>query len=428
MNESNQKSLVESHITEICPSCGSSMDNNFGYVVWCTECNYNINPSFIEEKLNKLQKIYKNMGDKFGKATLNKILESKTIEPTFSWFRLGTFLVSTLIHGFSIFCFFTSIIMIFHWYEHFWYKVIGPILFGISLITRPKVYKLDKNEQILPREEFSSLYQLVDDIAIKSGIKKVNGIIINQDYNASITTIGIRRKKILYLGLPLLSVLTKEERIALLGHELGHSANHDLSRSFYVGTAIRTVLNWYLILAPERPLHHLGLFEEISSIIMKVVAIIPYGLFLLLVHLSWQDKQRAEYYADLFGAKVGGTEASISLNEKMLYSDIFHFIILKTAVGPYRTQFFSKLNEAIIEIPQNEVLRRTRIAEMELSRLDVTHPPISYRNKFLENNYIKEPLINSSERLNKKIDDELRTLENEVESKLVEGYLTSLEY
>jgi heat shock protein HtpX len=83
-----------------------------------------------------------------------------------------------------------------------------------------------------------------------------------------------------------------------------------------------------------------GIFGLILAIFMKGVALIPYGLYLIMIHLLWQDKQRVEYYADLVSADLTGTKASVSLMEKILYSQVFFHTVQKAAVTKGGSHFY----------------------------------------------------------------------------------------
>ena len=62
------------------------------------------------------------------------------------------------------------------------------------------------------------------------------------------------------------------------------------------------------------------------------LAFIPYVIASALVHLIWQDCQRAEYLADYLGAKVSGTQASISMLKKMPLGSVFIVTLQRLAL------------------------------------------------------------------------------------------------
>jgi heat shock protein HtpX len=238
---------LQKKLEEACPSCGEMMAWDDEYIVWCENCDHNINPSCKEESLKRLDVIYEKLGRKFGASMLHQVSERQSLRPGFSLPRLLAYLLASCVHMISLLFLVGSIYCIVNWDGRFWFVLFGLFLLGLSWVTRPRFGKLEKHETIVSREEHPALYKIVDDLCGAAGVRPIDGIIIDQQFNASVTTIGLRGKKILTIGLPLFTILPKEERLALLGHEVGHIANRDLGRSVFVGGAITTLTTWYLI-------------------------------------------------------------------------------------------------------------------------------------------------------------------------------------
>jgi heat shock protein HtpX len=116
--------------------------------------------------------------------------------------------------------------------------------------VRPRVPKV--HEAIMAREKALALHKLADEVARALDTSPVDGIVISSDFNAGLGQGGRRRRRILHLGLPLVSILNGEERVALLAHELAHSVNGDPNRGFFVGTAISSLAQWHYLLRPNR--------------------------------------------------------------------------------------------------------------------------------------------------------------------------------
>jgi Zn-dependent protease with chaperone function len=171
-----------------------------------------------------------------------------------------------------------------------------------------------------------------------------------------------------------------------------------------------------------------GIFGLISAFFMKGLALIPYGFYLIMIHLLWQDKQRAEYYADLVAADLTGTKASVSLMEKILYSQVFYHTVQKAAVTKSGSQLLTSLREKIEKLPSKEIRRLKRLSQLELSKLNLTHPPNAYRIQFLEKQPFFTSRLSITEEQNKKIDRELAVHEERIQETLVYEYLDSLYY
>jgi Zn-dependent protease with chaperone function len=235
---------VQVRSAEICPFCGADMGWDEEYIVWCETCEYNVNPSHKEENVKKLDLIYEKLGRRFGESLLHQVSEKQSLRPGFHFARIAAYVLATAVHMVSLLFLISSIYFLSQWQATIWFAVLGLFLLALSWVTRPRFGKLDKSEQVVPREELPELYQVVDKLCETAGVRPMDGIIIDHWFNASVQTVGIRGKRILTIGLPLFTILPKEERMALLGHEIGHFANNDVARSVFVGSAIGTLATW----------------------------------------------------------------------------------------------------------------------------------------------------------------------------------------
>jgi hypothetical protein len=64
--------------------------------------------------------------------------------------------------------------------------------------------------------------------------------------------VGLRRRRVVHIGIPLWFTLEPQPRVAVLGHEVGHFVNGDLRRSLLVGSSIDTLIELVQALTPER--------------------------------------------------------------------------------------------------------------------------------------------------------------------------------
>ncbi|MFF4154494.1 M48 family metallopeptidase [Streptomyces sp. NPDC001651] len=105
--------------------------------------------------------------------------------------------------------------------------VAGLVLLALAWLLAPRPGRLPEGWPALLRADAPELFALVDEVARSVG-QSVHAIAVDRNINAAVTTHGIRRRWLLVLGMPLWEILTPEERIALLGHELAHCANGDI--------------------------------------------------------------------------------------------------------------------------------------------------------------------------------------------------------
>jgi hypothetical protein len=76
------------------------------------------------------------------------------------------------------------------------------------------------------------LFDLLDEVAATTSTRLPRRVIVDDDANASIAANELR------LGLPLVLFLGGQGTAGLIGHELGHAASRDPTRSRVTGTAI----------------------------------------------------------------------------------------------------------------------------------------------------------------------------------------------
>ncbi|MDQ3163474.1 MAG: M48 family metalloprotease [Actinomycetota bacterium] len=232
----------------------------------------------------------------------------------------------------------------------------------------------------------------------------------------------------LTLGVPLLTVLEPRERVALVAHELAHGRNGDVTRGLFVGSAVVGLAELYSFVAPDDSTEgrewELGLVERVANWFFWLLSRPVLGLLLLELHLLLRDHQRAEYLADALAARVAGTNATVSLHEKLLLESTFQGATQHAARGG--SDLFRELREAFELIPEREHDRRRRVARLENARLGDTHPPTGKRITLLESRPRTEPVVTLDAERSAAIDDELAPLRPALERTLVDEYRDSL--
>lgn len=408
---------------QVCPDCNSAIPFNKGYVSWC-DCGYNMDLSPSEKTESKLNALYEKMGNKRGQKVFQDLISHKELHQGISFSKSLAFMAATIVHLISISLFLLGFYLLIFQNDNFMFIAAGLILFGIAWLARPRVPKLDKDVHLISRQEFPYLFEAVDQLADAMQVKRIDGIIIDDAFNASVAQIGWRRRKIIKIGLPLFSIMEPEEQLAILAHEFGHISNGDLTRSFYIGTALYTLQTWYELLRPV-PIDeydNIGFFEIPVYYFMAFLSLIPYSGFLILVHLLFDDSQKGEYLADERAAKAVGYKYLISSMEKFQYADTFDLKIRELAVRKNTINLFDAVHEQIKLMPDREKARLSRLAQLETSKLDSTHPPTTYRIKLLENLKASPSSIAVGKGTLAKMQQELETQQTRIQEEVIENY------
>lgn len=408
---------------EACASCGQMIDVHPGYVKWCEHCLDNVKGNKSEEQQSRLERMYTAFGERAGKALYEKEHNRRAEKPAFTVQSAMAYILATGIHLISAILLLLAVYLFIAKTDSIAAIVSGFLLLGVSWLARPRLPGLEKGEHILTREDLPELYEVLDRLCADMGSRQIDGIILNGEYNASIQMIGIKNKVILRLGLPLLSVLEEQETAALIGHEIGHLINGDLTRKSYIGYALFTVYTWIELLEPtsEQMQFEYTVLEWVSAYVQKLLAFFPKVLFYSLLYLLFHNSQRAEYFADDVAAKVAGREASISLMEKLGYDPVYYYAIRKAALTA-KQSFFDILTEQFADMPDKEKRRLHKIGELEKSKIDDTHPPTCYRINYLKSRDSRVPIITPDSGKMNKIKQELAPYQPDIGRGIVEEY------
>ncbi len=419
---------------ETCPECGADMPVQLGYVTWCDQCNYNVNPRQQKQEPPKqlIAKIYTRLGQKQGRALMERLLKAESLKPQLTASKLLAYLIATLVHLVTL-AFVVVGIALPIWAKFNFFAIFGGVvLLLIAWMLRPRFGKVP--EATTSREKLPALFELVDNIAQALDAPPVDGIVITGGFNASYAVCGLKQKRILFIGLPLWTILNHQERAALIGHELAHCVNGDPTRSIFVGTAIQALAEWYNLLRSQprtRTIRVRSFFEVITTwavnLITLILSIIPWVGVYLLSNLLWYETRRAEYLADQLSAKISGTPTAVSMLDKMHLGDSFVPALASVALNPTKERdAIEVFQQNIAALPARELERRRRVQELTLRRLDVTHPPSTYRIKLLKANPVDEPSLTLPDSLYEKVDQELGALRPAVNKLLIRNYQASI--
>lgn len=204
-------------------------------------------------------------------------------------------------------------------------RCLGAAVLAVAVLLRPRLGRTPRGEGVLDRAEAPALYGLADRVAAEVGAGPVGVIRVDCAFNASMGAVGLRRRSVLTLGLPLWEVLGEQERIALLGHEFGHRVNGDHRQGLWLGSAIHALAHWYDLTRPRghyRDAVGLQLLFQLTDLLLVVllggVARLLLALLRLLDRLTSRAGQQAEYHADTLAARTASTGAARRLLRTLL--------------------------------------------------------------------------------------------------------------
>jgi len=268
--------------------------------------------------------------------------------------------------------------------------VLGAALIGVAFVLRPRLGRLaDLTRQgiLVDPGQAPRLSALVERVATAVGAPLPQVLMVGYDLNAFTTAVGVRRTRVLCVGLPLWATLEPQERVALLGHELGHFVNGDIRRGPLTQVAEMTLGHVADLFAIHGTAGG-GFIEYLAAIITRalgrLVSAAARALQLLLVWTSQRDSQRAEYLADEMAARAGGTEAAVSLANHLVMAASIDTVVRREArAGNGMPAWRDAARVARANLAANlPTLRRlTRHTEVSLY---ASHPPAGLRAEMLE--------------------------------------------
>lgn len=303
--------------------------------------------------------------------------------------------------------------------------LVGLLLLGVAIVLRPRLGRLGAlTDDALPVDRGSApaLFELVDRVAVGVGAPAPDVILLGYDRNAFTTTVGLRRRRVLQLGLPLLVTLDPQERVALVGHELGHFVNGDVRRGPLTQVAETTFGRLAALFAPA-PADGGGPVEAATRAIGWILSRAAMAPQLVLLWISLRDSQRAEYLADELGARAGGSDAAIRLADQLLMNEAIETVVQREArarngIRAWRDAAATARANQAVKLPLlREASRRAEVS------LFASHPPAGLRAEMLERRPRHAAAVLLDDAGSARIDGELAPFEVRVRRVLADGGL-----
>ncbi|MCF3181329.1 M48 family metallopeptidase [Streptomyces polychromogenes] len=381
--------------SQLCPECGHALvaaDERF--TSWCADCEWNVDPAPPASGPGRLAAVRRRLARRHGEELAAAMAGEGTNRPRRDAPSLLALGLALLVHGVTMALAVAGVLLVVLGWETVVQPIGGAVLLVVAFVLRPRMHGIPQAGPVLYRADAPRLFELIDDVAAVTGTAGVHAVVIVADFNAAVTAYGWRRRRVLVLGLGLWEILTPRERLALLGHELGHFANGDVRHGFLICQAMRSLSLWVETLAPSRA-------HTVWDTLFNIMAYLPrcaaYGLLVLLDHLTLRAAQRAEYQADLSAARAGSTEGAVALLDRVLVADSVQTLMRRESVAAQMTGgaagraareaaergLWERIAEHVSSIPAHEHERLRRVSVRRGHGVDDTHPPTHLRRECL---------------------------------------------
>lgn len=417
----------------ICPRCSAATVTKWSAVPWCPSCEWNL-ARFDPDASSRafgwqwLDRLLHRVAYRLTERQFAALADGPLTRRSMTVARAATLLFSALLLAGVL-----AIAALGVWlvcYDFFGlFTVLGVVLLGVAWVLRPRLGRLSwytESAEVLDRATAPTLFALVERVAAAVGAPMPDVVLLSDDFNAYTTVVGLRRQRVLCLGAVFWATLDEQERVALLGHELGHFVNGDLRRILLTQVAQCTLGEVADLLRPDADVTAGGGFLDlIAALVTRVVLgllsrliFIPH---LLLVWISLRDSQRAEYLADELGAKAGGTAAAIRSDELLLLEEAIDTVVCREArngngAAAWRAAAAVARANLATDIPAlRQLSRRDDVS------LFASHPPGGLRIAMYERRPAMPAAVVLTETDAARIDDELAALYEQVRRELAYG-------
>ena len=234
--------------------------------------------------------------------------------------------------------------------------------------------------------EAPAFFALIGRVAAAAGAPMPHEIVLDHHVDAYTTVRGLRRRRVLAVGLPLWASLAEQERIVLLAHELGHFVNHDSRRGLVVGgglRALRTIMN-VLGLTPRRGFWLIAPFLFVLTVALWLIST-------AMLVLIGQDSQRAEYLADQIATRVGGSAAASTAFDALIVASRLYPAMAagrqdRADPKSWRAAALHAQSRVDIDLARQLSLR-------EQASLLFSHPPFGLRGRMVRSRPACEPEV-----------------------------------
>ena len=237
--------------------------------------------------------------------------------------------------------------------------------------------------RIGPREQ-PRLHEAVARVASEAGDTPPDELYLTLDANAAVTQtggpLGSGGKRVLFLGLPLLRVLTVGELRGVIAHEYGHYVGGDTKLGAWI---FRTRM------AMERTLDHLGRDE--ASWGQRLVRV-PFTLYVkAFLRVTSAISRRQEFAADGLAARIAGRGVHRSALEKIhatapAYDAYFDQEVLPVLQAGMRPPVAEGFGHFLGHDGVREATERIYAEQLEEDKADPysSHPSLPQRLSFLD--------------------------------------------
>ncbi|WP_407540104.1 M48 family metallopeptidase [Deinococcus radiomollis] len=260
---------------------------------------------------------------------------------------------------------------------HFGYMFVAPLALGIFILAFPRIQKLPKDS--LTETQAPEFHRLLAAIAAHLHISDPVRVTIDANFNAFMAQAGLPPRHWMNIGMPMLLSLAPQEGVFVMAHEMAHAVNGDPKRGFFASQALRFLYHMGNTWRPHALFAQgVGIMDIVT--LPFTLAMLGFSWFFialawLLLQLSGEASQRAEYHADLLAASVSGSAAALTALDKLHLTELYDHAIHKHRHMPEHAHSFAELAHQMQEVSAERWANLRAEQEQSSLSLDSSHPP-----------------------------------------------------
>ncbi|GHJ45134.1 hypothetical protein Cs7R123_24760 [Catellatospora sp. TT07R-123] len=313
----------------LCPRCQSRLVGETGEAPWCERCEWNLD-HFPPPDAMWLFRWLSRHERRLGYASDAELVGELATAEARPRLRVGTVVlvaVSAVLLLIPL-----GLLAAGGWLIAVSGGFVPQILLGLLLLAaayglRPRLGRMkDETHDTYPLSAAKQpeLFALIARTAAEVGTPLPDHVALAEQWNAWTAQVGLRRRRVLVLGIPLLVALDPQQTVALVAHELSHFSNADIRRGLLTQPA-RTMFATFAraLRPPRRDAWQLGL-SDLAALVLTVWQVVGGVLCWLLysAHISMhllagRASRHAEALADLRAARAAGSAAALRLTADM---------------------------------------------------------------------------------------------------------------
>ncbi|MEV0202767.1 M48 family metallopeptidase [Nonomuraea sp. NPDC050691] len=383
-----------------CPQCSADIVRDDRYALWCPSCEWN-----LTGELPGRRSLGAVLADRLTAGQHAHVLRRGATLEGGGLSRAAAMLLAALIHLVTAGCVVAAVAVVVA-VPNIVGLLSAVLLLGVAWLMRPRLGRLPADRHLLGRGRAPRLFGLLDRIGAEVGAPPVDVVFVSAEHNAAYGRIGLRGRRTLILGAPLWAVLGRQEKVALLAHELSHSSNGDVRQGRLTGTAIRALAEVHAVVrgvarggrdtAEVTAQSFVAMVSLALAALMWLAGLVLRVLGFLLLAVSMRSGRQGEYVADERAARVASAEAAAGMLDRLVTATI-DLNELSWLAASFGTSVWTRLPEKHGQVPEQELERRRRLEARQERHVFDSHPPIDLRVEFVRSLGYAAPVVELGE-------------------------------